>query len=153
MGRSFVLKGATGKPEGYLIQGQGVVRFKGGAMDNARMTIIRADNRKTVWEGTWTAEENEHPDDGTKIAAAYVTENGVLRLYTDEAAKRAFEMEKRECPTERPAGKTKNQEQEKTIYRAEEKKRQTEERVWPERRWPPPPCMPAARYVSGRWLG
>lgn len=23
----------------------------------------------------------------------------------------------------------------------------------PQRRWPPPPCMPGARYVSGRWEG
>ena len=153
MVRSFVLKGMTGKPEGYLMQGFGVVRFKAGAMQKARMTIIRADGRQTVWEDAWTDGENERPDDGGKIAAAYVTENGVLRLYTDETAKKMFEKEKRKCPTEQPAGRIDKQVFEKTAYREKEKKMQTEVHTWPERRWPPPPCMPAARYVSGRWLG
>lgn len=135
------------------MQGQGVVRFKGGAMRRARMTIIRTDGRQTVWEDAWTDGENERPDDGGKIAAAYVTENGVLRLYTDEAAKAAFEKENRKSPAAEPAGRVKQQTFEKTTYRIEEKKRQPEEHVWPDRRWPPPPCMPAAHYVSGRWLG
>jgi len=24
--------------------------------------------------------------------------------------------------------------------------------LWPQRRWPPPPCISGARYVSGRWI-
>ncbi len=133
------------------MQGQGVLRFKGGAIRKACTTLIREDGRRTVWEGEWKEGENERPDDGGRIASAYVTENGVLRLYTDEEAKKIFEMEIRRRPTEKPAGEI--QKEKKETIRAQIRKTEVSERTWPDRRWPPPPCMPKAHYVSGRWLG
>lgn len=160
MGKSYVLKGLSGKLGGYVMQGSGVlrVRFTPGIDHPVRVTALYEGGRTAAFEGTFGGEEMERPDGGGALAGAYVTAGGALLLHTGEAARAAF-AHSREAADDRPAARAAPQQQRtqgeprrETEPRSAQDSR-AEEETLPQRRWPPPPCMPAARYVGGRWEG
>ena len=215
MGKSFVLKGLSGRPGGYVMQAMGTLRVKASGMAgrSARLTALYEGGRSAAFDGEWPDGERALPDAGGRLIGAYLTVGGALALHTGDAAREAYARsragermkaptlsEKKEAPERARAeaqGKmqagtgekkdvgeeaeraAKRGREERTAKRDGERARTGEgdardalaagkgggqgsaghstsagmAHELPQRRWPPPPCMPAARYVCGRWEG
>lgn len=214
MGKSFVLKGLSGRPGGYVMQAPGALRIRvqGFEGKKACLIVIYADGKERSFCVDCADGEMEKPDAGGTLSAAYVTVEGALVLHTGDAAQKAFENSRAQAQMthylneEKAAraaaltgashaeGEPRHHEKRETeASQAQEGKQaqcmQTEdgasaqantagapscggtvsgeeergvggqaalgdahmECAMPERRWPPPPCMPRARYVSGCW--
>ena len=151
MKESYVLKRRNGEACGYVMARDKEVRVRlPNENGTAKMAVIYADQTQTL-EGMLDGMERAYPAAGSRLLGAYVCSGGRLLMDTGEAARRAFERAEEACqPAQRPEGEgqdacgedarahTRRQNEENTIEAAE-------------RRWPPPPCMPGARYVNGAW--
>lgn len=94
MGKSFVLKGAGGRPGGYLTQGFGRIRCKvqAAAAGQMEVTLLYADGKETRHSVTDGAEE-AWPDAGRTLTGGYVTVNDALLMDSGEVGRRAFERQ------------------------------------------------------------
>ena len=151
MKESYVLKRRNGEARGYVMARDGEVRVRlPNEEGTAKIAVIYADQTQML-EGMLDGLERTYPAAGSRLMGAYVCSGGRLLMDTGEAARRAFERAEEACqPAQRPEGEgqdacgedarahTRRQNEENTIEAAE-------------RRWPPPPCMPGARYVNGAW--
>lgn len=99
MGKSFVFKGLSGRPGGYIMQAPGVLRIrtKGIAGKSARLTAVYADGKERTFGVEPGEAEAEKPDAGGQLAAAYVTVDDELVLHTGDAARKAFEQNRRQA--------------------------------------------------------
>lgn len=189
MGKSFVMKRPDGSLAGYLMQGEGEVRFRAHALPEkgGELTIVYSGGAQERHEVSGER-ETAWPDRGKRAEAAYVAKHGRLLMCTGELGKRAFREAEERAEAERRAraqgaprteqpsasspekeakppdeaqgpeeGARKDARKETAAERLEaparEKARREEEgpERLPERRWPPPPCMPRAHYEGGRW--
>lgn len=93
MGKSFVLKGLSGRPGGYVMQAPGALRIRvqGFEGKKARLIVIYADGKERSFCVDCADGEMEKPDAGGTLSAAYVTVEGALVLHTGDAAQKAFE--------------------------------------------------------------
>ncbi len=146
MKESYVLKRRNGEACGYVMARDKEVRVRlPNEKGTAKMAVIYADQTQTL-EGMLDGMERTYPATGSRLLGAYVCSGGRLLMDTGEAARRAFERaEEARQSAQRPEGERKDarthaghQAEGDTIGAAE-------------RRWPPPPCMPGARYVNGAW--
>lgn len=146
MKESYVLKRRSGEACGYVMARDKEVRVRlPNEKGTAKMAVIYADQTQTL-EGMLDGMERTYPATGSRLLGAYVCSGGRLLMDTGEAARRAFERaEEARQSAQRPEGERKDarthaghQAEGDTIGAAE-------------RRWPPPPCMPGARYVNGAW--
>ena len=146
MKESYVLKRRNGEACGYVMARNKEVRVRlPNEKGTAKMAVIYADQTQTL-EGMLDGMERTYPATGSRLLGAYVCSGGRLLMDTGEAARRAFERaEEARQSAQRPEGERKDarthaghQAEGDTIGAAE-------------RRWPPPPCMPGARYVNGAW--
>ena len=146
MKESYVLKRRNGEARGYVMARDGEVRVRlPNEEGTAKIAVIYADQTQTL-EGMLDGLERTYPAAGSRLMGAYVCSGGRLLMDTGEAARRAFERAEEACQSaQRPEGEGKDA---GTHARC-----QTEENAIEaaERRWPPPPCMPGARYVNGAW--
>lgn len=149
MKESYVLKRRNGEACGYVMAMDKEVRVRlPNEKGTAKMAVIYADQTQTL-EGMLDGLERTYPVAGSRLLGAYVCSDGRLLMDTGEAARRAFERaEEARQFAQRPERKDARGEDVQTHAR-----RQTEENTIEaaERRWPPPPCMPGARYVNGAW--
>ncbi len=178
MGKSFVMKRPDGSLAGYLIQeSDGRACFRAHALpeEGARLTLVFRNGTQAsrAVSGEREAAWIERSGD---VEAAFVAREGKLLMSTgergrkayeaalerDEARRRSTERREREAAVrkladvqEKAADEAPDQEPERTepAFCEEKKVPQTAPNVdaLPERRWPPPPCMPGARYEEGRW--
>ena len=104
-------------------------------------------------EQTWT-------DGGGTLTGAYIAADGEMLLDTGEAARQAFERARRKAAgmakarqASVAAGKSTTEQQEaaQPSGNAAGQRAAPQTRSLPQRRWPPPPCWPEARYLDGRW--
>ena len=167
MKESYVLKRRNGEACGYVMARDKEVRVRlPNEKRTAKMAVIYADQTQTL-EGMLDGLERTYPAAGTifsagfkavpmtdklnRLLGAYVCSGGRLLMDTGEAARRAFERAEEACQSaQRPEGKRKDARGEDVRTHA---RRQTEGDTIEaaECRWPPPPCMPGARYVNGAW--
>lgn len=93
MGKSFVLKGLSGRPGGYIMQAPGTLRIRTQGIDGKKacMTVLYADGKERSFCVDCADGEIEKPDASGALSAAYVTVEGALVLHTGDAARRAFE--------------------------------------------------------------
>lgn len=151
MGKSFVLKDAAGRPGGYLMQGMREICCRAGAP--AQRAVLLFDDGTAEERTLCGGQEARWPEDGRMLRGGFVCADGRLLLATGEEARCAFErmiLQKHAAWEEKPPS---------TENASEPAREQTqrpdapagETRVWPERRWPPPPCWPQAEYAQGRW--
>ena len=153
MGKSFVLKDAAGHPGGYLMQGMREICCRAGALTQQAQAVLLFEDGTAEERTLCGGREARWPDDGRMLRDGFVCADGRLLLATGEEARGAFErriMQKHAPLAEKPT----------RIENASEPAREQtqgpdapagETRVWPERRWPPPPCRPQAEYAQGRW--
>ena len=151
MGKSFVLKDAAGRPGGYLMQGMREICCRAGAP--AQYAVLLFEDGTAEERTLCGGREARWPDDGRMLRGGFVCADDRLLWTTGEEARCAFErmIIQKHAPREEKAPGT-----EKALEPASEQTQRPdapagETRVWPERRWPPPPCRPQAEYAQGRW--
>lgn len=160
MGSGFVLRDRGGRTAGYVMQGMGVVRCRASQLAQpAQLVLLRAGEAEERLmpaggqEQTWT-------DGGGALTGAYIAADGEMLLDTGEAARQAFERARRKAAgmakarqAAGAAGKSTTEQQEaaQPSGDAAGQRAAPQTRCLPQRRWPPPPCWPEARYLDGRW--
>ena len=93
------------------------------------------------------------------VSGAVVVQEKELYLFTDEAAALAYERARGRRDKEKRLQESISKQMENTAQREENAgamNRMEEEPAakaydLPQRRWPPPACMPSAAYAHGRW--
>lgn len=157
MGKSFVLKDASGRPGGYLVQGMRDICCRAGHLTQPSEMVLLFDDGTQQTHAIESGEEAYWPGGGGLLCGGFLCADGRLLLATGEAARAAFERlsgQKRAQQTRARRetageGKAAPPPREEPAQRPPDSVRQ--ERVWPQRRWPPPPCWPQAEYAQGRW--
>ena len=177
MSSGFVLRDRAGHPAGYVMQGRGVVSCRACQLAQPAQLVLMRGNEEESRPMPADGREQTWPDGGEPLTGAYIAADGVLLLDTGEAARLAFERASRRAAGA-SAARARHQEMigraEKSAAEQEtaqapketipastgaaqpstEAARQTaspQMRSLPQRRWPPPPCWPEARYADGHW--
>ena len=159
MGGSFVLKDASGRAVGYVMQGTDAVRCRVGSAQGELNIHLFFDDGSC--EARVLEPQKEQRFDGTKrrLTGAAVSADTMLLADTGEAARAAFERERmqqqaaqrgQDHPVRRPQSAPPDRTEEARTAPREIRQTQTAYSL-PQRRWPPPPCMPQAIYRNGRW--
>lgn len=151
MKESYVLKRRNGEACGYVMARDKEVRVRlPNEKGTAKMAVIYADQTQAI-EGKLDGMERTYPATGSRLLGAYVCSGGRLLMDTGEAARRAFERaEEARQSAQRAEGERKDARGEDA--RTHESHQAEGDTIGAaERRWPPPPCMPGARYVNGAW--
>ena len=164
MAKSFVFRDRERRIAGYLQQNCDEIRCRiTGIEQDADLIVYHVDDRETRFHMDAGGCEQRFPDSGRYILGAVVVQGDLLRLFTDEAAAEAYERAyRRKKEKQRRADRTTLREDAKKAAAPEGEKAEeltlsdgkTEQPgySWPERRWPPPACLPGAAYVQGRWM-
>lgn len=154
MGKSFVLKDAAGRPGGYLMQGMREICCR--ADTPAQQAVLLFEDGTSEERALCGGQEARWPDDGRMLRGGFICADGRMLLATGEEARSAFERMRLQRHAAREKARPRKEESPEP---APEQRQQTqrraipmgEARVWPERRWPPPPCLPQAEYAQGCW--
>lgn len=152
MGRSFVLKDKMGTAVGYLTQGLGAIRCRCmGAKEGMRAIILNNEDQLMEYKMNPVCTEQEWKDEDKIIEGAAIVFGEEIVADTGETLRRRIENRLRmnACDQDFSEGAE--------LYKRHEKK--NAEREWtrkeagsfPQRRWPPPPCMKGAVYRIGMW--
>lgn len=156
MGKSFVMKRPDGALAGYLMQGDGEIRFRANALPDvgAALTLVFAGGAQERREARGER-EMVWPDQGKDVEAAYVAGGETLLMCTGEQGRRAFHAaqarEKARRQEKTQAGRQAPPETAQEPEAAGSGAQREAKYAMPERRWPPPPCLPGARYRQGGW--
>jgi len=135
MASSFVLKDTGGKPVGYLQQIGDKIRCRIHAnIQQAEMMLLYSPEEWVQSILSGNGEECEWESGSKTLIGACLMKQGQLFSSTgDEVRRRYLHFACKKGKTEPVLEK------------------QTSVEGFPERRWPPPPCVPGAKYVSGAW--
>lgn len=154
MGKSFVLKDAAGRPGGYLMQSMREICCRANALTQQAQAVLLFEDGTSEEHALCGGQEARWPGDGRMLRGGMICADGRMLLATGEEARGAFErmMMKKHAAREQTRPRTEESPE-------PEQRQQTKNpavpsgatRVWPERRWPPPPCWPQAEYAQGCW--
>lgn len=147
MNESYVLKEKNGAVRGYVMARNGRVRVRLPVGEGTARVFLLYDDGSRSFERKLDGTETEHAKEG-RLLGAYVCAEGKLLMETGEAARSAFEQAQRRIL---PARTTRKEERRRETENQREWKRESIKTETAERRWPPPPCMPGAKYVNGAW--
>lgn len=154
MKESYVLKRRSGEIGGYIMARNGQLRARlPQGEGTVRIAAVYEDGIRT-FEGKLDGLESVYPGSGKHLLGAYVCMGEKLLMDTGETARAAFEEAERQRAHARKPGSTRKSAQEenrRTEMRREAVQVENMETGATERRWPPPPCMPGAKYVNGAW--
>ena len=152
MGKSFVLKDASGRPGGYLMQGMREICCR--ADTPAQQAVLLFEDGTSEERALCGGQEAYWPGDGRMLRGGFICADGRMLLSTGEEARSAFErmtLQKYAAWEEVRPRKEESPELERRQQTQNPDVPAGETRVWPERRWPPPPCWPQAEYAKGCW--
>ena len=160
MGKSFVFKDLSGRTAGYMMMGLSGLTVRFSLSDEAKLTVFDEKGRAKKFPLRAQEGEQVFPYAGGEAAGAYVSAGERLLGIAGQGAEAMFEQERM---LQRQAERKKKAGQETVRSEPEQKKITTQEapaknakpvqqvHVWPQRRWPPPACMPEACYELGIW--
>lgn len=157
-----MMRSGSGRLAGYIQKMGDTVRCKlteGAGEALAEVTLLLADGR---------SERREAPLDGSEVSwaapaggltGAYTIAGGRVLCASDE---RAHAAGLRRLDEKRPRRAVAEPEEPENAPETPKEAPVDEEKAgpavsaaalgFPERRWPPPPCCPRARYVGGMWV-
>ncbi|MBR5302605.1 MAG: hypothetical protein IKU38_07200 [Clostridia bacterium] len=152
MGRSVVLKDLLNRPEGYLLVFEKEMICRVPLKEAAQMALLFSDGSKEVCALSATSQEQRMAYPAKAMRGCCIFRDRQLLYISDDEMRRIFaELIQ---PVYRHADEKRAGE---APFLSEQKNTPAEETVrntktdFPQRRWPPPPCWQAARYVHGRW--
>lgn len=142
MADSFLLKDSSGRARGYaLCRGYEICVRISMPLQSAELCADGEAVRK-VYALAAAEEEQVFPFQGGGIRCVSVVEQGRLILASDWAAVQ------RDIPLQAHVAERRS---EADSAKQACLKPENGSRQWPQRRWPPPPCLQKARYVRGCW--
>lgn len=150
------------------MQGLGGIRCRASALERPAQITLVCEGSSVDREMLPDGREYIWPDSGQTLTGAYVAAEGMLLMTTGEDARRAFllraeagrraELRARadasRAAAEREEDRPGEMAHEETPAGPEKEHTEAQracEAALPQRRWPPPPCWPQARYAQGRW--
>ena len=147
MMNSFLLKDRSGRPQGYLLSnGEEICCRLSGPSRGAELCVYEG-RKKFSFNLDETDSEQVFPYRRAGIDCVVVYTHGQAALASDWTLAEAVLSEHSDVFNSEAAGKHAHEEPP-----AKEQKDAADQLSWPQRRWPPPPCMSGARYVHGRWV-
>ena len=156
MGNSFLLKDAAGRVCGYLIARSGEICCR--IQEPASQSILQlcAEGKKTAFRLEESAAEQQFSFPGGRIAGAQVYAGGKLILATDwEMAPARPDEGVKAAQTESTPRAEGGAQIAPALSPADAEAPPVCGKSWecslPQRRWPPPPCWPGAKYAHGAW--
>ena len=157
MAVSMMLKSREGSIAGYVLLLENRLHYRVNGGGESGQLVLLADQEVTM-ETEIRCDSHEHQTEytGREFTSAYAVSDGHLLTYTDPAAMNAFKAREdsgKEIPKpvseEKTSGLCKKDDP-RCVYKEEEISGHAHTR-YGDVRWPPPPCWPEARYVSGVW--
>ena len=160
MGKNYVLKDRTGRPGGYLLESGGSLccRVQTGGQRATLIALFEGGVQETYTLSCGDGEQT-WPCGARGLCGGGVFAGDRLLLSSGEAATRAWERRRI-----RPAGESVPRRSEAARDRAAIPEHERHDNraacegadaspdvAGHERRWPPPPCWPEARYAGGHW--
>lgn len=170
MNNSFLLKDKSGRASGYLMQCGKQIRL--------RTDVCRGEDKKIIlYAANGESESKLISDSGEEVSwesrieklkgAAVVTLKDEILLSTGkqideicskESTKVLIQKRRNEriYETQKSSKKEVDQSEKEAAQIKEtaefpQKENKNRAKVWPDRRWPPPPCMTDAQYTDGKW--
>lgn len=155
MGNSLLIRDEAGRMAGYVQLCAGTLRCRvtSGAAERAKLLVCYADG------GAQTCDLSADGGEQTWLAAsgalrgACVLSGGHVLCATDDAARAAG----RKALLDRQPRKPREAQEPPQAHDGQENgtcviPKPAEEVTFPQRRWPPPPCLSGARYDGGAWI-
>lgn len=151
--KCLILKDPRGCLGGYFLQEESKLVFKSrqGKLDGCQMVCVDDSGRRhtlTV-KDEWDEIPFLEPD--TQIEAVYALKGNELIWVSGEAAKRAYEADQAAHREKADADARQAMEDAPADSLPERETAENPTQAISQMRWPPPPCMPGARYEQGRW--
>ena len=153
MAKSFLLRDAAGRVGGYLICAEGTFSLKtvGCEKDGVFAALQGGDGAVQRIPVCCDGQEHTYGYAGEIDRAALFDEKGIL-LSSDRKGAVDGEWACSAIESERTDEDRENEEKNGSALEDAHMRRQEQsKRSLPERRWPPPACMPGARYHHGVW--
>ena len=155
MGNSLLLRDEAGRMAGYVQLCAGTLRCRVtvGAAERAKLLVCYADGGAQTCDLSEDGGEQTWPAASGALRGACVLSGGHVLCATDGAARAAgrkalLDRQPRK-PREVQEPPKAHDEQENDVYTIQ---KTAEEVAFPQRRWPPPPCLSGARYDGGTWI-
>ena len=145
---SFLLKDKDGRVRGYLL--------RTGEEICCRLSVTYRDAELLVYEEqngvsfhlTASDTEQRFPYRDTEIRCVVVFSHGQMVLTSDWVYADTLPHTGAVDKTEKEEGEISSVPSEN---KPEKENAENQPRLWPQRRWPPPPCLTGARYSGGQW--
>lgn len=151
--KCLILKDSQGCLVGYFLQEESKLVFKSrkGKMDGCQMVCVDDSGRRHILtlKDEWGEIPFLEPD--VQIEAAYGLKGNELIWASGEAAKRAYEADQAARREQANADVRQTMADAPTDSLPEREAAENPLQAFSQMRWPPPPCMPGARYEQGRW--
>lgn len=151
--KCLILKDSQGCLGGYFLQEESKLVFKSrkGKMDGCQIICVDDSGRRHIL--TVKDEWNEIPFSETdaQIEAVYGLKENELIWTSGEAAKRAYEADQAVRREQTDADARQTMADAPTGGLPEREIERNPKQAISQLRWPPPPCMPGARYEQGLW--
>lgn len=155
MGNSLLLKDEAGRMTGYVQLCAGTLRCRvtAGAAERAELLVGYADGGAQTCDLAADSGEQTWPAASGALRSACVLSGGHVLCATDETARaagwKALLDRRPRKPREAQETPKAHDEQENGACVIQ---KPAEEVTFPQRRWPPPPCLSGARYDGGAWI-
>ena len=160
MGKSFVFKDRSGGSAGYMMLGLSGLTVRFSLLEEAKLTVFDAQGQVKEFSLQAQTGEQVFPFAGEEAAGAYISAGTRLLGTAGQGADAMFEQKRM---FQRQAGRKRKAVQETDRREPEKQKAAVQKEAgndakpslpvhtWPQRRWPPPACMPEAHYELGVW--
>ena len=153
---SFILRNRENSAQGYLLKREGdwwgCVK---GDEGDVKLILFSHDKERSEFSVICDAGEREIGAFEPEVSGGYVMQLGHVlaccgRMTWEEAEKDAAKMNEKESKENAEETECK-EEIEISVYQGDKDVRKNDLEQSLQRRWPPPPCMPNARYENGIW--
>ena len=155
MGNSLLLRDEAGRMSGYVQLCAGALRCRvtAGAAEPMELLVGYADGGGQTFGLAADGGEQTWPVPPCTLRGACVLSEGHVLCATDEAARLAGRRALLDRQPGRPC-KAQDSLQESGEREADAcvTRKAADEVAFPQRRWPPPPCLAGARYDGGAWI-
>lgn len=160
MAKSFLLRDRDGHVSGYLQIQQHTVRCRlTESTEELRDELILQCNDKqaecfALKSGNAEQCFSFSSSKGQEISGAVVVQEGRVHLYTDEKAVRIHDqcLERKKDSERQSESAVRSERTDDRLQPSLKRSSHWQEYVWPQKRWPPPICIPDAVYHQGQWL-
>ena len=151
MRKSYVLKEKSGLVCGFIMQtGRNLSYRVTHSLKNPVTLTAVYEGGERVRAEVKDSDEHQQEASGGALIGAYVELDGTLFMDTGKDAQNAYYN--RENSFHQKARTDKSERRKDTSKEEHLSKSRFADSLVKERRWPPPPCAPNARFLDGKWV-